>query len=273
MRHTLLRLAPLTLGILFLAAMPNNASGTTSTLAITQVWQHKDTNMSCTATGGTSTVHAIDHAVNPPPGDGHCGYYCAPASIAMYSIFRGNSGANIQQDDIYDAGKFTQGETQADGTIQTHAVGMFSGFTGSVGGAEVQAAFGWSVGTPIEWGSIYGLPMTGPEVIAKITANTPILWIDHGGYPSEVNPPLPEEWLDYNGHAKVIAGYNDMGTPTTYTDDEYFIYDPWPTSGSPYWEAYGTVINNSDLYITDSGIIRTNSTSLGELKSKFDENE
>lgn len=251
------------------SAPPLAADAATVTLSITQVTQHKDTTMSCTATGGTSTVHAVDHAVNPPPGDGHCGYFCAPASISMYALYRGKSGTQTQQDDIYDQGKFTQGETQADGTIQTHGVGMFSAMTGGgVGGPEVQAAFSFAVGTPTEWGTNYGLPFTAAEVISQINANTPILWADHHGYPSQVNPPLPEEWIDVNGHAKIIAGYNDQGTPGT-SDDEYLIYDPWPNTGSPYWLGQASVLDTKDLYITHTQTVDSEESSFGNLKSKY----
>jgi hypothetical protein len=245
-----------------------DAHGATTTLAITQVWQHKNTTMSCTATGGTNTIHATDHAVNPPPGGPHCGYYCAPASISMYALYRGKTGILTQQDQIYDNGKFTQGEAPGDGIIQTHGFGMFSAPVGGVGGPEVQAAFAWSVGTPVEWGTLYGLPLTGKDVIALIVQNKPILWADHGGYPAEVNPPLPQEWIDVNGHAKIIAGYDDKGT-AAYSDDEYLIYDPWPTSGSPYWLAQSSVLDTKDLYITDGTVIPTNRSSVGELKSKY----
>ena len=260
--------ALITAGIALLVAVPIDATGTTNTLSITQVVQHKDTTMSCTDTGGTSTVHALDHAVNPPPGGAHCGYYCAPASISMYSLYRGNSGVKTQQDNIYDNGKFTQGETQADGTIQTHGVGMFSAAVGGVGGAEIQAAFSWSVGATVQWGTLYGSPFTGAEVINLIDQNTPILWADHHGYPSEVNPPLPEEWIDVNGHAKIIAGYDDKNT-AVFGDDEYLIYDPWPTSGSPYWVSQSAVLDTRDLYITDAIPISTDHDSFGETKSKF----
>ena len=262
------RSSRLALGIAMILVIAGAAQGTIQSLPITQVWQHKDTTMSCTAPGGNNLVHAHDHAVNPPPGDPHCGYYCAPASIAMYALYRGKAGSQTQMDDIYDNGKFTQGEVQSDGTIQTHGFGMFSAFTGSVGGPEVQTAFAWAVAAPLEWGSTYGPPMTGGEIISQINGNTPILWIDHGGYPNEVNPPLPEEWENYNGHAKLIAGYDDKNT-AVFNDDEYLIFDPWPTSGSPYWAPHSTVVNGTDLYITDGGPLPTERRSMAEIKSEF----
>ena len=45
---------------------------------------------------------------------------------------------------------------------------------------------------------------------------------------------MHEDAAEVNGHAKIIAGYDDKDT-ADFADDEYLIYDPWPTSGSPYW--------------------------------------
>ncbi len=249
--------------------LPVAADSTTVTLSITQAWQHKDTNMNCTV-GASAVPHALNHAVTPPPGCGHCGYYCAPASISMYAMYRGKTGAVIQQDDIYDNGKFSQGEIMGDGIIQTHAVGMYDATSPlGVGGAEVQAAFAWSLGAFVQWGvNVSAPPMTDAYIHLSIDSNTPILWCDHYGYPSEVYPALPEDAAEVNGHAKIIAGYDDKDT-ADYIDDEYLIYDPWPTSGSPYWVPSATVLDVRDVYMSDIDVVPTEKATWSGVKALF----
>lgn len=255
--------------VLAVLLLPALAAAKTVTLPVTQAWQHKDTSMNCVP-GGSAAPHLWDHAVNPPPGCGHCGYYCAPASISMYATFRGITGAKAQQDDIYDNGKFTQGEILGDGIIQTHGVGMYDGVSPmGVGGAEVQTAFQWSLGALYTWGvNVGGAPMTDAYIQLSIDDWTPILWCDHYGYPAEINPPLPDDAFEVNGHAKIIAGYNDKDT-ATYADDEYLIYDPWPASGSPYWVPTGTVLDVRDVYMADIDVVPNEETSWGSVKALY----
>ena len=261
--------------LLLILALP--ASATVKTLPVPYMNQHKDTTMVCMASiPADASIHPANHAIISSPVCPHCSYYCAPASISMYAQYRHRSGNFILEDYIYDHGKFTQGEIQADGVIQTHGVGMFDAMLsdGVTGGREVQAAFQWAVGmTPFEWGINYGPAFTANLVIENIDANTPILWCDHFGYPAAINPPLPDEVAEINGHAKIIAGYDDNDTPDDYNDDQYWILDPWPGSGpdgsGQYWVAASSVLDLRDLYITDMDVTPTDGTSIGRMKAQF----
>ena len=241
------------------------ASATVVTLPITQAWQHKDTAMWCNP-GGNGNIHAWDHAVNPAPGCPHCGYYCAPASISMYALYRGRVGIQTQQDDIYDQGKVLGGEIQANGTLETHGLGMWD----SGQALEVQMAFGFAVGAPLQWGPVaQGMPpMTNQLVILFIDDDIPILWCDHGGYPADIYPEPSQETEEFSGHAKIIAGYDDKNT-ADFNDDEYYIFDPWPTSGSPYWVGSNVVLDPLDVFLADYDPVATVQSTWGAVKALF----
>ncbi len=248
--------------------VPALVSAAVVTLPVARLDQHKDTTMLCLP-GGDSTIHPNGDALNQCP---HCGFYCAPASVAMYAQYRGLGGTAIQQDDIYDAGKFTQGETQNDGVIQTHGVGMFDGQTpGGLGGPEVQNAFLWSLGAITQYGINLSRPhMTGALVIANINDNIPILWCDHFGWPSEHTSPPEGDDAEVNGHAKIVAGYDDKGT-ADYSDDDYLIVDPWPAAATstPYWVGSSVVLDVRDVYFTDYDVIPTRTSNWGEIRKLF----
>jgi len=253
--------------ILLLAAAP--ASGTVVTLAVPHMWQHKDTTMLCVAPGGNALIHPWNDATANQCS--HCSYYCAPASISMYAQYRNRTGNFILMDNIYDNGKFTQGEMMGDGIIQTHGVGMFDAVSpGGIGGPEVQTAFQWAVGvSPVQWGVNYGPPFTANLVIANIDAQIPILWCDHFGYPAGITPPLPEDYVEVNGHAKIIAGYDDSNTPEDFADDLYYILDPWPGGAASYWVPQASVLDLRDLYITYMDVTPSAPTSLGRIKAQY----
>jgi hypothetical protein len=79
---------------------------------------------------------------------------------------------------------------------------------------------------------------------------------------------LPEDAAEVNGHAKVIAGYDDQGT-ADFADDWYQIYDPWPTSGSPYWVPAATVLDVRDVYMADFDVVPNESMTWGGVKNLF----
>lgn len=252
--------------VLLLVAMSfGGAHGASVTLPVTQVWQHKDTNMVCTIEG-VGVTHTWNHAVVPAPGCAHCGYYCAPASISVYALYRGRVGAQTQQDDIYDQGKFLGGEILGDGSVQTEGLGMWDTATSP----EVQNSFAFAVATPVQWGpgGSPNPPMTNQLVIDCIDDNIPILWCDHGGYPEEMYPPPDLETVENSGHAKIIAGYDDKGT-ADFADDEYQIYDPWPNAASPYWVASGVVLDAADVFLADSLPVAVETSSWGKVKSLY----
>jgi len=258
----------------------NNARKSTTILNVPLIYQHKDTSMQCTACGASNSN---PHAWNDASGqDGiygtvddcpHCSVYCAPASIAMIATYHGFSAPLTQQDDIYDNGKQSDGEIRGDGILQTHGVGMYDGIGGRP--AEVQTSFQWAIGNFRQYGA-GNQPLTGDVVISSIDNGTPILWLDHFGWPQNLSHNLPGWYNITNdqGHAKVIIGYDDNNTPTNYSDDRYLINDPWPeytdksilplnaTLGpngayDPYWIPASMVLNDqaNDVELIDTIVI------------------
>jgi hypothetical protein len=237
-----------------------------STLAVPQIWQHKDTNMQCIP-GGSAAIHASNaaHVLHCP----HCKMYCVPASCAMYAAFTGRAAPFTNQDDIYDNGKFGPPEIMGDGIIQTHGVGMYVGIGGTP--LEVQTAFTYAVGmAPFQHGPVAsGFPaITSVIIQAYIDNNQPVLWVDVANWPADMDSIPPE--LEYeSGHCKVIAGYSDAGTADP-ADDTFLIYDPWPTSGSPYWQAQNAVIDPTDVYLSVTGPIAAGTPNWGNIKDMFE---
>lgn len=248
---------------------------------MTVIHQFKDTNMNCIANVPPPPCGAVTHVWNGVTGakgnDGaygtaddcpHCSAYCAPASIAMISTYRLRPVPFVQQDDIYDAGKTQNGEVPNNGIIETHGMGMFcQGLA-----PEVQVAFMWAAGTAIVQNDSGGVnaPLTGAAVIHYINEGRPILWCDIGGFPvNQSGSYPPPSYRNDQGHAKVIAGYDDSGTPGMYGDDWYLIYDPWPEyndlglkpigakkgpggTWDPYWFPANSVLDANDIYLVDS---------------------
>jgi hypothetical protein len=140
---------------------------------------------------------------------------------------------------------------------------------------EVQTGMTWALGpiTQHDWapGNPKG-PMTYPLLLGYMATGTPILWLDHGGWPvnqSSAYPPLSNR-VD-QGHAKVIAGHDDNNTLADPTDDLCLIYDPWPEyndrgilplnctqgpggSWDPYWQPLNDVnfSDPNDIYLVDT---------------------
>ena len=225
---------------------PAHSASQTILAGIALLDQHKDTMMPCTAGTppcpllGPNPPHIPNDVIGipppPPTGDNtygtlddcpHCSAYCAPASIAMIANYYAVAMPKNQQDDIYDQGKKSMGETQADGIIQTHGVGMTDGTTGSAW--EVQDAFNWSIGMHIQHNQSDGTLLTAAQMQSYLTRGHPILWLDHNGWPANIsNTAFPSSYRVDQGHAKVIAGYDDNDTVGDVTDDLCLIYDPWP---------------------------------------------
>ncbi len=251
---------------LFLITAVGSAQAVQKTLAVTQVWQHKDTNMFCNVCGA-----GVTHPVHSP-GCNHCDMYCGPASVAMYAIFSGRTGSFIQQDDIYDNGKSSQGEITGNGILETHGVGMYAGLGSKP--PEIQNAFTYGVGcAPYQYGPQgTSNPMLTCSMIEFYIDNNQIfLWVDVAGWPSDMT--VPGELYYDSGHCKIIAGYDDKDTPEDCTDDSFYIFDPWPTSGSPNWVPQSSVLNNAnDLFLTTySPESPAGISSWGRIKSIYKE--
>jgi len=233
-------------------------------LAVPQVWQHKDTNMWCNVCGA-----GIAHAANHATVCAHCGMYCGPGACSMYAGFKGRPAPFGNQDNIYDNGKSAQGEITGNGTLETHGVGMYVGLGGMP--AEVQAAFQYALAVPpFQHGPVAsGWPLITRQIVKwYIDHNQPILWIDIGSWPSDQTG-IPSELYYESGHCKIIAGYNDNDTPGDLNDDTYRIFDPWPTSGSPYCVLQNLVIDPVDIYLTMCAPVAAGRQTWGGIKDAY----
>ena len=200
------------------------------------IYQQKDTALPCNPCITDPLLnpdpHAENHAAGPNGTYGdfddcpHCSAYCAPASIAMIARAYGRAGAKIEEDVIYDEGKQSDGEIQHSATIESHGVGMYHG--AGVTLPEVQDALDFAL-DPIKHDEYNaGNLMTETILRNSIENRQPVLWLDHNNFPknqSDEYPP-PAAKLE-QGHAKVIADYDDRGTSNV-SDDRCLIYDPWP---------------------------------------------
>lgn len=217
-----------------LAATINGAS----TMPITLVYQHKDSHNLCVAGAPCPGVapdlpHAWDHVAGDDGVYGtaddcpHCSAYSVPAAVSMLAAAYGRTGQYVQQDRIYDNGKSVAPEVTGDNTIQTHGVGMYDGSGGQPD--EVQDAVKWALGVGLSvnrHGS--GAPLTATELDQYITTHRPVLWVDRDGWPANQSVSYPSSAdRAYQGHAKVISGYDDNNTVGT-DDDRVLVYDPWP---------------------------------------------
>lgn len=252
------------LAFLSMLLLAVNSFAVTKTLAVPQVWQHKDTNMNCIP-GVSAVPHVWNHAT--AAGCVHCGMYCAPAACAMYAQFTGRPAPFINQDDIYDNSKILGGEMLGNGQLETHGLGMYPGLGGKP--PEIQGAFQYAVGIiPFQFGpgGTANPMLSCMDVIWCIKTGIPLLWVDMGNWPQDQDT-IPEDLYYDSGHCKIIAGYNDQDTAAC-EDDTYLIYDPWPTSGSPYWLPQAQVIDNVDVYLSTTSTYSNDESSWGSIKNK-----
>ncbi|UCE80710.1 MAG: hypothetical protein JSV94_06100 [Methanobacteriota archaeon] len=174
-----------------------------------------------------------------PPGDNtygptgspddcpHCIVYSGPACIQMINGYR-SGGPLVPQDQIYDDSEYDIGafEIRGDTICQRHGYGVLDGTGGSI--AEIQKTFDNWINPHHQHNQWDASALTAPTLCSYISSLYPVLWDDHGGWPSNMDrtwPIPPEDTMQ--GHYKVIAGYDDQGTPST-LDDCALIYDPWP---------------------------------------------
>jgi hypothetical protein len=217
----------------FISCPGNNGEDGPSIIPMQLIYQHKDTDsIPCNLCTPPNTIHVWNDAAGPLGvyGDSndcpHCSTYCAPASIAMIAKAYGLTGAKTEQDLIYDEGKQTYGEVLP-GIIESHNVGMFHG--ANTTDPEVQQAFDYAIDPMTHDEYNAGNLMTETTLKSCIENSHPVLWLDHNGWPDnlsdliELSPLIKQD----QGHAKVIAGYDDRGTDGV-SDDLCLIYDPWP---------------------------------------------
>ncbi len=252
--------------ILFIiASFVGEACPAVKTLAVTQVWQHKDTNMNCVPCGS-----AVPHAWNDALVCMHCGTYCAPASCSMYALYYSRPVPFTNQDNIYDNAKILGGEILGNSILETHGLGMYQGL--AMKPPEIQNAFFYAVGiAPVQFGpnGTENPLISCTDVTWCIDSGVPILWVDMGSWP-QGQTTLPPEIIYDSGHCKIIAGYDDKNTAEC-ADDDYLIYDPWPASGSPYWLPQNQVIDIVDVYLSTSAVFGNEEESWGAIKRLFDE--
>ena len=225
----------------------------------------------------------------PPPGDNqygpigspddcpHCIVYSGPACIQMINLYR-HGGPPVPQDQIYDHCEWDTlaGEQPGNGFCERHGYGVTDGTGVSV--AEIQKSFDHWVNPHHQHNQWDASALTASTLCSYITSLYPVLWDDHGGWPSNMDrtwPIPPEDTVQ--GHYKVIAGYDDMGTPGT-SDDYALIYDPWPGyndltalnptprplgalqgpggTQDPYWLPVSTVLGDTnDLFLVEYAAI------------------
>jgi hypothetical protein len=228
------------------------------------IYQYKDTNANCVPGGNDTSIHPWNHAATGCP---HCSTYCVPASIAMIAKAYGKTLEFIEQDSIYEMAT----EGGVDDIITTHGRGVFDGSNLSTD--ETLPALIWAVGIP--FASNPGDHPTLQDDLKNfyIGLDRPVLWCDHNGWPDDQNETYPSsENRSYQGHAKVLGGYDDMGT-TDPGDDLCLVFDPWPTytddtivpagalkgpggSYDPYWLPVSSVVGdpNDKFYASETSI-------------------
>jgi hypothetical protein len=204
------------------------------------VYQHKDSTATIqmqVGTGHLSGYGLYDHPWNGAAGPDnvygnilgpddceHCSTYCAPASIAMMADAYGIS---VEQDYIYDSYKIHALEINGDNVIQTHGLGMDHGGGTPSTQPEVQNALSGVLGMGYDQHSVPSLDWMKLKN-DFIEMKRPVLWLDLNGWPENQYNEWPADPGRANqGHAKVIAGYDDRGTADP-SDDLSLIYDPWP---------------------------------------------
>jgi hypothetical protein len=253
---------------------------TKETIPLVLACQHHDSAMPCAPCIIPPPLPVGPHAWNDAKGpngiygDGddcpHCSAYCAPASISMIAVYRGIAAPANIQNNIYDSGKTMNGEIMGNMNIESHGVGMFNGVGGT--NPEVQTAMMATLGGPIvQHNQSDASKLTAAQLQSYIHNSRPVLWLDHGGWPTNQSANFPPDaYKPDQGHAKVIGGYDDRDTGVT-SDDKCLIYDPWPeytdmgflpknaTKGpadtfDPYWLPLDDVnlSDVADVYLVDT---------------------
>ena len=235
-----------------LGAIPR-AGATVTTIPLPQLWQHKD--------GECRACVVVDPPWCPTPpiphpelhaleGCPHCAAYCAPASIMMMRRYRGYPYCPGSQDCVYERNKWTDGETRNNGVIESHGVGMYDqevyeGFLDAL--YQIHLFNNGPIGPA-------AYPISPWDLRQLICMDRPVLWIDRDGYPPDMPPQVIQNMMERGeGHTKVLAGYDDQGTYCFVEDDLVQVYDPWPSSGSPYWAPVPQVLYSDprDIFASD----------------------
>ena len=144
----------------------------------------------------------------------------------MISTAYGKTAEKIQQDWIYDGGKNLP-DALRDGHLTTRGVGMYHGVGSSF--YEVQDAMDFAL-EPMLHDEYNAAKLITDTVLKRAIADgRPVLWLDHNGWPDNFSDDidLPVTIEQYQGHAKVIAGYDGNNTSDS-SDDRCLVYDPWP---------------------------------------------
>lgn len=264
------RLLSVVVAACLLCAFTGGAYSAQTTLAITQVWQHKDTPMGCALSSVPGLPANKAHSWNCATANTcpYCAAYCAPAAASMIGTYMGQAAPFVDIDNIYDNAKVV-GEIMGNGILETRGVGMYAG-VGSTP-PEVQNAFTYAAGiVPFQHGPLgTPNPLITYEIIRwYIDNNHPVLWVDIGSWPADQGV-LPGEMLTDSGHCKVIAGYDDLDTADL-SDDLLLIFDPWPTSGSSYWLAHGQVVDANDVFLSTTQAFANEEATWGQIKNMFD---
>ena len=252
----------------FVSCPGGNGEDGPSIIPMELVYQHKDTAMPCNPCISDPQLNPDPHTWNHAAGtDGiygnvddcpHCSTYCAPASIAIIANAYGRTAEKIEQDWIFDGGK--DYPAVGDGMLNAHDVGMDHG-AGSTP-SEIQNALNLALDPMTHEEYNAGNPISETILNTCIENKRPVLWLDYNVWPVNQNSEYPHASVKSNqGHAKVVAGYDDRGTSDT-SDDRCLIYDPWPEYNDlgllptgaakgpddtfdPYWLPVSSIIEDS----------------------------
>lgn len=210
----------------------------------------------------------------------HCSVYSGPACIQMMWGYRSGPPL-VPQDVIYDMCELDApaGEVQGNKACERHGFGVLDGTGGMP--PEIQTAFMVYIGPYFQHNQNDASALTPATLESYIAGLYPVIWDDHNGWPSNMDPrwPSPPD-NQLQGHYKVIAGYDDGGTVGNPQDDLALIYDPWPgyndllaqnptplppgalpgpggpAMPDPYWLPIGAVLGDvNDLFLVEFAAI------------------
>jgi hypothetical protein len=111
------------LTVCVLCAFTVEAFSAQTTLAVTQVWQHKDTGMRCALPNIPGLPASKAHSWNCATANScpYCEAYCGPAAASMIGLFKGQAAPFVDIDNIHDNAKAV-GEIMGNGILETHGV-------------------------------------------------------------------------------------------------------------------------------------------------------